>query len=188
MPAVHRLGTKVLHLTKAFHGRSGYTLSLTNTDPIKTARFPKFDWPRIDVPAIAFPLEDHLAGGRGGRGARLRTGTAALRRPPARHRRFIAEPIQGEGGDNHMRAEFFAAHAQLCTSTTRCSSSTRCRPGVGTTGTAWAYQQLGVQPDIVAFAKKAQLGGIMAGGRVDEVAGQRVRGVAVGSTPPGAAR
>ena len=41
--------------------------------------------------------------------------------------------------------------------------------GVGTTGTAWAYQQLGVQPDIVAFAKKAQLGGIMAGGRVDEV-------------------
>ena len=41
--------------------------------------------------------------------------------------------------------------------------------GVGTTGTPWAYQQLGVQPDIVAFAKKAQLGGIMAGGRVDEV-------------------
>ena len=41
--------------------------------------------------------------------------------------------------------------------------------GVGTTGTAWAYQQLGVQPDIVAFAKKAQVGGIMAGGRVDEV-------------------
>jgi L-lysine 6-transaminase len=41
---------------------------------------------------------------------------------------------------------------------------------MGTTGTAWAYQQLGVQPDIVAFSKKAQLGGVMAGGRVDEVA------------------
>jgi L-lysine 6-transaminase len=41
--------------------------------------------------------------------------------------------------------------------------------GVGTTGTAWAYQQLGIQPDVVAFAKKAQVGGIMAGGRVDEV-------------------
>ena len=54
--------------------------------------------------------------------------------------------------------------------TTRCSSSTRCRPGSGTTGTAWAYQQLGVHPDIVAFSKKAQVGGIMAGGRVDEVA------------------
>ncbi|NUR88358.1 MAG: aminotransferase class III-fold pyridoxal phosphate-dependent enzyme, partial [Nonomuraea sp.] len=46
------LGTKVMHLTRAFHGRSGYTLSLTNTEPGKTDRFPKFDWPRIDVPAI----------------------------------------------------------------------------------------------------------------------------------------
>ena len=53
--------------------------------------------------------------------------------------------------------------------TTRCSSSTRCRPGSAPPARAWAYQQLGVQPDIVAFAKKAQLGGIMAGGRVDEV-------------------
>jgi L-lysine 6-transaminase len=42
--------------------------------------------------------------------------------------------------------------------------------GAGTTGTAWAYQQLGLSPDIVAFSKKVQLGGIMAGGRVDEVA------------------
>jgi L-lysine 6-transaminase len=41
--------------------------------------------------------------------------------------------------------------------------------GVGTTGTPWAYQQLGIQPDVVAFSKKAQVGGIMAGGRVDEV-------------------
>ena len=41
--------------------------------------------------------------------------------------------------------------------------------GGGTTGTAWAYQQLGVTPDVVAFAKKVQVGGVMAGGRVDEV-------------------
>src|SRR5690348_8414650 len=46
------LGTKVLHLQKAFHGRSGYTMSLTNTDPNKVARFPKFDWPRIPSPSI----------------------------------------------------------------------------------------------------------------------------------------
>jgi L-lysine 6-transaminase len=41
--------------------------------------------------------------------------------------------------------------------------------GAGLTGTAWAYQQLGLEPDVVAFAKKVQLGGIMAGRRVDEV-------------------
>jgi len=37
------------------------------------------------------------------------------------------------------------------------------------TGTAWVYQQLGVAPDVVAFGKKTQVCGIMAGRRVDEV-------------------
>src|SRR3954449_2786038 len=46
------LGTKIMHLTRALHGRSGYTMSLTNTEPAKTARYPQFGWPRIDVPAI----------------------------------------------------------------------------------------------------------------------------------------
>ena len=42
--------------------------------------------------------------------------------------------------------------------------------GCGITGTPWAYQQLGVTPDVVAFGKKTQVCGVMAGGRVDEVA------------------
>jgi L-lysine 6-transaminase len=42
--------------------------------------------------------------------------------------------------------------------------------GCGLTGTPWAYQQLGVQPDVVAFGKKTQVCGIMAGRRVDEIA------------------
>ncbi len=41
--------------------------------------------------------------------------------------------------------------------------------GVGLTGTAWVYQQLGLAPDVVAFGKKTQVCGVMAGGRVDEV-------------------
>lgn len=41
--------------------------------------------------------------------------------------------------------------------------------GCGLTGTPWAYQQLGVQPDVVAFGKKTQVCGVMAGRRVDEV-------------------
>jgi L-lysine 6-transaminase len=52
-------GGRVLHLTGAFHGRSGYTMSLTNTDPAKVARFPKFDWPRITAPQVRFPLSVH---------------------------------------------------------------------------------------------------------------------------------
>src|SRR5712692_8164015 len=56
-------GTQVMHLREAFHGRTGYTLSLTNTaDPRKTQYFPKFEWPRIDNPKIHFPAtEESLA-------------------------------------------------------------------------------------------------------------------------------
>jgi L-lysine 6-transaminase len=158
------LGTKVLHLQKAFHGRSGYTMSLTNTDPNKVARFPKFDWPRIPAPSI---------NGNADVLAAEREALAAARRAFEQHPHdiacFIAEPIQGEGGDNHFRPEFLQAMQALCREFDALFVMDEVQTGVGLTGTAWAYQQLGVQPDVVAFGKKAQVCGIMAGGRVDEV-------------------
>ncbi len=164
-----RLGTKALHLTRAFHGRSGYTLSLTNTDPVKTDRFPTFGWPRIEVPAITFPLEDHLDQVVAAEQRALRQAEAAFADNPHDIACFIAEPIQGEGGDNHMRAEFLQAMQRLCQQHDALFILDEVQTGVGLTGTAWAYQQLGLAPDIVAFGKKVQLGGIMAGRRVDEV-------------------
>ena len=164
-----RLGTRILHLTRAFHGRSGYTLSLTNTEPNKTDRFPMFDWPRIDVPAMTFPLADHLAEVEAAEQRALEQARAAFAAHPHDIAAFIAEPIQGEGGDNHIRGEFFAALQEIVHGNDALFILDEVQTGVGTTGTPWAYQQLGVQPDVVAFAKKAQLGGIMAGGRVDEV-------------------
>jgi L-lysine 6-transaminase len=161
------LGTKVLHLRKAFHGRSGYTLSLTNTDPVKTDLFPKFDWPRIDVPAIHFPI-DVAAVVEAERRA-LAQAEAAFATHPHDIVCFIAEPIQGEGGDNHMRAEFLQAMQELCRANDALFVLDEVQTGCGMTGTSWAYQQLGLHPDIVAFGKKLQVCGIMAGGRVDEV-------------------
>ena len=163
------LGTKIMHLTKAFHGRSGYTLSLTNTEPNKTARFPKFDWPRIDVPAIIHPLDEHLDEVIAAEQRTLAQARQAFADHPHDIAAFIAEPIQGEGGDNHIRGEFFQALLEIVHAHDALFIFDEVQTGVGTTGTPWAYQQLGVQPDVVAFAKKAQLGGIMAGGRVDEV-------------------
>ena len=158
------LGTKVLHLRGAFHGRSGYTLSLTNTDPIKVARFPKFDWPRIDAPYIR----------RGANIAELeadslRQARAAFEANPHDIACFIAEPIQGEGGDRHFRPEFFAAMRALCDEYDALMIFDEVQTGCGLTGTPWAYQQIGVQPDIVAFGKKTQVCGLMAGRRVDAV-------------------
>lgn len=159
------LGTRVLHLRGAFHGRSGYTLSLTNTKPATVARFPKFDWPRIDAPYIR-PGADTAAA----EAESLRQARAAFQSHPHDIACFIAEPIQGEGGDRHFRPEFFAAMRELCDEHDALLIFDEVQTGCGLTGTPWAYQQLGVQPDVVAFGKKTQVCGIMAGRRVDEVA------------------
>jgi L-lysine 6-transaminase len=159
------LGTKVLHLQGAFHGRSGYTLSLTNTDPNKVARFPKFDWPRIDAPYLRTGANmDALEA------ESLRQARAAFEAHPNDIACFIAEPIQGEGGDRHFRGEFFAAMRRLCDEFDALLIFDEVQTGCGMTGTPWAYQQLGVTPDVLAFGKKTQVCGVMAGGRVDEVA------------------
>ncbi|MFF4414815.1 L-lysine 6-transaminase [Streptosporangium sp. NPDC001559] len=157
------LGTRVLHLTRAFHGRSGYTLSLTNTDPVKTDRFPMFDWPRIEVPAI------HFGNVEAAEARALAQARAAFERHPHDIACFIAEPIQGEGGDNHMRPEFLQAMERMCHEYDALFVMDEVQTGAGITGTPWAHQQLGLRPDIVAFAKKIQVGGIMAGRRVDQV-------------------
>jgi L-lysine 6-transaminase len=164
-----RLGTKVMHLTSAFHGRSGYTLSLTNTDPLKTDRFPKFGWPRIDVPAVTFPLSEHLEDVISAEQRAIGQAEAAFAEHPHDIACFIAEPIQAEGGDNHMRPEFLQAMQGLCRDNDALFVLDEVQTGVGLTGTAWAYQQLGLEPDVIAFGKKVQLGGIMAGRRVDEI-------------------
>ncbi len=159
------LGTQVLHLRHAFHGRTGYTMSLTNTDPNKVARFPKFAWPRIDAP--------YLSSTHGDAPAREQQALAQAREAFAQHSHdiacFLMEPIQGEGGDHHFRPEFLQAMQALCREHDALFVLDEVQSGAGLTGTAWAYQQLGVQPDVVAFGKKTQVCGIMAGGRVDEV-------------------
>jgi L-lysine 6-transaminase len=159
------LGSRVLHLRGAFHGRSGYTLSLTNTDPNKVARFPKFDWPRIDAPYIRSGVDmDEVEA------ESLRQARAAFAAHPHDIACFIAEPIQGEGGDRHFRPSFFAAMRALCDEHDALLIFDEVQTGCGMTGTAWAYQQLGVTPDVVAFGKKTQVCGVMAGRRVDDIA------------------
>ncbi|GAB2718117.1 L-lysine 6-transaminase [Nocardia thraciensis] len=158
------LGTRVLHLTGAFHGRTGYTMSLTNTDPVKTARFPKFDWPRIDTPYLSESVDIEAAEARA-----LAQARAAFAEHPHDIACFIAEPIQGEGGDRHMRPEFLRAMRALCHEHDALFVLDEVQTGVGLTGGMWAYQQLGLWPDVVAFGKKTQVCGVMAGGRVDEV-------------------
>ena len=163
------LGTSVLHLRGAFHGRSGYTMSLTNTDPRKVARFPKFDWPRIEAPALRFPLEAHAEQNAAVERRALDQAEAAFAATPHDIAAFIAEPIQGEGGDRHLSAGFLRAMQELTHRHDALFILDEVQTGVGLTGSAWAYQQLALEPDLVAFGKKTHVCGVMGGGRLDEV-------------------
>jgi L-lysine 6-transaminase len=164
-------GAQILHLREAFHGRSGYTLSLTNTaDPRKTQFFPKFDWPRIDNPKIHFPatseaLEDAARREK----AALEQAKQFLAERKDDIAAFIMEPIQGEGGDNHFRPEFFRAVRQLCDENELLLIFDEVQSGVGITGKMWAFQHYGVEPDLFCFGKKTQVCGFVSNDRIFDI-------------------
>ena len=164
-------GYKVIHFKEAFHGRSGYTLSMTNTfDPNKTKLFAKFDWPRVENPKLAFPLEgDNLKNVIEAEKRSLAQIEDAILKNPDDIAALIIEPIQGEGGDNHFRPEFFRALREITKKHDIMFICDEVQSGIGLTGKMWAYQNYDVVPDIVAFGKKAQVCGIMVTGKVDEV-------------------
>lgn len=164
-------GRQVIHFKEAFHGRSGYCLSLTNTaDPRKYMYFPKFDWPRISNPKITFPLEgDNLSRVIEAEAQAEQEILAAIARDPDDIACLIIEPIQGEGGDNHFRPEFLRRLRTLADEHDFLLVFDEVQSGFGTTGTWWAHQHDDVRPDILAFGKKSQVCGIAAGTRIDEV-------------------
>ncbi|MCU0412336.1 MAG: aminotransferase class III-fold pyridoxal phosphate-dependent enzyme [Bacteroidetes bacterium] len=143
------VGHQVVHFRRAFHGRSGYTLALTNTDPTKTNYFPKFQWPRIHNPALRFPITEQIL-------VQVKKeealAIAQIKQAIVDNRDDIAaliiEPIQAEGGDNHFRKEFLIE--------------------LRITGKLWAHEHF-VQPDMMTFGKKTHICGFMCSKRIDEV-------------------
>jgi L-lysine 6-transaminase len=170
-------GTQILHFRHAFHGRSGYTMSLTNTDPRKTDLFAKFDWPRVSCPYIDFSLaeseraQDVIA--------REKKSETEIRDWIAKRKidicAIIIEPIQGEGGDNHFRGEWLRKLREICDDNDILLIFDEVQCGMGVTGKTWCCQHFDVLPDLMAFGKKAQVCGIMAGPRLDDVKDNAIR-------------
>ena len=161
-------GQQIVHFREAFHGRSGYCLSLTNTDPAKTDLFPKFPWPRLENPKLAFPPTPE----------RDRDVAASEQRSLDQLRKafedhgddiagIIIEPIQGEGGDNHFRPEFIQALKGIADSNNSFFIVDEVQTGVALTGKFWAHQHYGIEPDALAFGKKTQTCGCLVGTKVD---------------------
>lgn len=164
-------GTEVIHFKQAFHGRSGYTMSLTNTsDPRKYMYFPKFDWPRITNPMLKFPITDeNLAVTKAREEQAISEIKAAIAERGDAIACLIIEPIQSEGGDHHFRQEFFKALRTICDEQDIFLIFDEVQTGMGLTGKMWGYMHTGVVPDAISFAKKAQVGGILVSDRVKEV-------------------
>jgi L-lysine 6-transaminase len=163
-------GHQVIHFRECFHGRTGYSISCTNTDPVKSMYFAKLDWPRIPNPKLSFPVTADVQ-------ARVaaveRQAVDEIERAFARNGddicAIILEPIQGEGGDNHFRPEFVRELRRLADENDAFLILDEVQTGLGMTGKMWAYEHFGIVPDAIAFGKKMQMGGTCVGRRVDEV-------------------
>jgi L-lysine 6-transaminase len=166
------IGFKVIHFENAFHGRSGYTLSLTNTQPIKTKWFAKFEWPRVSFPQINFPYSDSNHTDLLKREA---LSIAQIKQAFKDNQddicAIIVEPVQSEGGDNHVRKEFLEQLRILADENEALLIYDEVQTGVGLTGKFWCHEHFGehARPDILAFGKKMQVCGILASKRIDEV-------------------
>ena len=164
-------GTEIIHFKHAFHGRSGYTMSLTNTDPRKVQHFAKFPWPRVSTPMLNFalPEKERLAEVI----AKEKIAEQGIRDVLAAKAVDIAaiiiEPIQGEGGDNHFRPEFLRLLRKIADESDVLLIFDEVQSGMGITGKRWACEHHGVVPDLLTFGKKSQVCGVMAGPRLDEV-------------------
>lgn len=166
-----KLGTKVIHFKEAFHGRTGYTLSLTNTFNLnKTKYFTKFDWPRIINPKIRFPLnKKNLENVIELEKKAISQIEKSIFQNQDDIAALIIEPIQAEGGDNHFRKEFLLQLRKICDKYEIMFIIDEIQTGVGLTGKMWAYEHFDFKPDILAFGKKTQICGIMVSRRVDEI-------------------
>lgn len=160
----------ILHFRQAFHGRSGYTMSVTNTVPDKVGLFPKFDWPRVHNPAIVYDEKGEIANDIEAEEAKSKAEIeAAFTKHAGKIAAILIEPVQGEGGDNYFRPEFMQALRDYADQNEALLIFDEVQTGFFGTGKPWMFMNYGVQPDVVAFGKKTQVCGIFANKRVEEV-------------------
>lgn len=161
---INHEASQVIHFQQAFHGRSGYTLSLTNTkDPRKYMYFPKFNWPRIVNPKLTFPLTDEsIEETIAVEKQAIAQIMEAIDKNPHDIACLIVESIQAEGGDNHFRKEFFKELRRICDQYDILLILDEVQTGVGMTGKMWCYEHYDIIPDVIAFGKKTQVCGILA--------------------------
>ena len=174
-------GNQIIHFKDCFHGRSGYTMSLTDSpDPRKVQYFPKFNWPRVSNPYMSFPMNSSNYE----KVKKLeQKSISEIKNIIIKSSNDIAgliiEPIQGEGGDNHFRKEFLIQLKELSLENDFLLIFDEVQTGIGITGKMWSHQRFidvktrkldkNLFPDLMSFGKKTQVCGILGGERLDEI-------------------
>ena len=123
---------KILCADKSFHGRTLGTLAATG-QPAKWKGFEP-----LPEGFVHLPFND------------LEAFTAAVDGQTAA---IMVEPIQGEGGLHPATAEFLEGLRKLCDDKNIALIFDEVQSGIGRTGSWWAFQNFGVEPDIFTSAK-----------------------------------
>jgi acetylornithine/N-succinyldiaminopimelate aminotransferase len=123
---------EIITMRNSFHGRTLATLTATGQEKVQQGFEPLpagFTYvPFNDLGAVEAAVTDR---------------TAAV----------LLEPVQGEGGVRVADRAYLAGLRELCRARDLLLIFDEVQTGMGRTGTLWAYEQLGVQPDIMTLAK-----------------------------------
>ena len=150
--ADHKKNT-IISLKKSFHGRTLATVTATGlaeAQEVFAPLVPGFVHAEIDDAEALVKLADQYD-------------------PCA----FLMELVQGEGGVHALDREFVAKAAELCSERDILFIDDEVQAGIGRTGTLFAFEQYGIKPDIVSFAKGIgaglPIGGIICGPKTCDV-------------------
>jgi len=156
----------IISLAQSFHGRTITTLAATGQEVFHNYFFPFTEgfWfvPANDTEALESMLDSFLPSAEHFKG----TSVIKLNAPSEGVCAVLIELIQGEGGVLPLDPDYVKAVAELCAERDLLLLVDEVQTGVGRTGTLFAYQQYGIEPDVVSFAKGIAgglpMGGIMA--------------------------
>lgn len=123
---------EIITMKNSFHGRTMATLTATGQEKVQKGYDPL-------LPGFRYVSFNSLAEVE----QAVTNKTAAI----------MLEPIQGEGGVQVADRTYLAGLRALCTEKDILLMFDEVQTGMGRTGTLFAYEQLGVQPDIMTLAK-----------------------------------
>ena len=147
----------VIAFEGAFHGRTHMAMSLTSKQHPYKAGFGPF---APEVYRVAYPYEYRWPGGGDPSAEALDDLRRAFttRIAPEAVAAIVIEPIQGEGGFVPAPAAYLRGLRELCDEHGIVLVADEVQTGFGRTGTLFAIEQSGIEPDLVCVAKSIAAG------------------------------